>query len=99
MEREKPMETVVEKGLTPADYQCALDVQSACNLSGVVHSFSEIIGRIWEEAHKDLSEKRGTDWVNNHPICRLFAEQISFLSSKTDYFDASKECREKSTKE
>jgi len=80
------------KGLTANDYQAALDVQSACNLSGVVHSFSAVIKRVWDEAN---ALGKGTDWVNSHPICRLYAEQIAYLASKTDYFDASKECREK----
>lgn len=63
--------------LTPHDYQLAIHSQSACNLSGIVHSFSEVISRIWNEA-RALGE--GTDFVNRHPISRLFAEQIAHLS-------------------
>jgi hypothetical protein len=81
------------KGLTANDYQTALDVQSACNLSGVVRSFAEVMPKIWDEARSQ--NQGGTDWVNSHPICRLYAEQIAFLAGKMDYFDASKECREK----
>lgn len=54
-------------------YKEALSVQDACNLSGVVHSFSKILPAIWESCD-------GTDEVNRHPICRLFAEQIMFLT-------------------
>ena len=63
--------------LTRKDYQNALDVQSACNLSGVVKSFADVMGRIFDEGH---SGKKGTDWINTHSICRLYAEQIAHLS-------------------
>ena len=33
-------------------YQTALDVQDACNLSGVVHSFSQVITEVWKEARE-----------------------------------------------
>lgn len=90
------MKTLEETGgLTANDYQNALDVQSACNLSGVVHSFSEVIERVWNEAHR---LGKGTAWVNSHPICRLYAEQIAHLTGETDYFDASKICQENSFK-
>ena len=64
-------------GLTKKDYQDALNSQSACNLSGIVHTFSKVVSKIWEHAHSD---GRGTEWVNKHPICRLYAEQIAHLS-------------------
>jgi len=63
--------------LTKKDYQTAIDIQSASNLSGVVNSLNQIMPRIWKEARSQL---KGTDWVNQHPICRLFAEQIYHLS-------------------
>ena len=71
------------------DYQSAVDSQGACNLSGIVHSFSEILPRIWEEAN---SIEEGTDWINRHPICVLFAEQIKHLSTGITYFDAYQLC-------
>jgi hypothetical protein len=80
--------------LEKRDYQEAVLAQGACNLSGIVHSFSEILSKIWDEAHE---EKKGTDWVNNHPISVLFAEQITHLANagKRDYFEAYKICTEK----
>jgi hypothetical protein len=77
--------------LEPKDYQDALMVQSACNLSGVVHSFSETLSKIWDEARETGKD---TDWVNKHPICTLFAEQIAHLA-KGDYFEAYKVCEER----
>lgn len=63
--------------LTKKDYQDALLSQSACNMSGIVHAFSRVITEIRDEPE---AKKQGTDWVNRHPICRLYAEQITFLS-------------------
>jgi hypothetical protein len=63
--------------LTKRDYQYAIYAQSACNLSGIVNSFAEMLPRIWEEAR---AKGQGTEYVNCHPISRLFAEQIAHLS-------------------
>lgn len=57
--------------------QAALDVQNACNLSGIVRSFSPIMLTIWEEARRI---EKGTDWVNTHPIAILFISKLSDLS-------------------
>ena len=65
-------------GLTFEDYKTALVIQDACNLSGVVHSFSRMMNKIWEEAHKT---QKSTDWVNKHPIAILFADKIAHLST------------------
>lgn len=88
-EYEKP-----DKHLTPADYDKALGSQNACNLSGIVKWLAVILDKIWQEAH---DRGKGTDWVNQHPICRLVGEQIYFLSSR-DYHDASFYCEERAKK-
>jgi hypothetical protein len=77
--------------VTKADFQAALNSQSACNLSGIVFAFAEIMQRICDEANE---KGHGTDWKNNHPICRLFAEQISHLSAGTSYFAANDACEQ-----
>lgn len=59
------------------EYQNALMVQGAANVSGVVYSLAKVLPKIWEEA-RELG--RGTDYVNGHPIVRLYAEQIIYLS-------------------
>lgn len=63
--------------LTASDYKEALTVQDACNLSGVINAMNNVLARIRSEAHRT---SKGTDWVNTHPICRLFAEQIAHLT-------------------
>lgn len=71
-------------------WQAALDVQSACNLSGVVFSFAEAMHAICDEQN-ELRE--GTAWKNEHPIARLFAEQIAHLTRGREYFEADKIAR------
>ena len=64
--------------IRPEDYNTALEVQDACNLQAVIKSFNDILTRIRDEAR---SKMLGTTWVNPHPICRLFVEQITFLTT------------------
>ena len=77
-------------------YSDALAVQSAVNLSGVVHAFSEAMDELWAEADY-MGE--GTDYVNQHPVSVLFAGAIyrltrpgynrEFTAGDTAWFDAS----------
>ena len=55
----------------------ALLVQDACNLSGVAHSLSRAVTRIWELA-RELGH--GTDWVNQHPVVVLFVDKLASLA-------------------
>ena len=58
--------------------QTALDVQDACNLSGVAHSFVDIVMDVlWPEARR---LNHGTDWVNQHPIVTLFLDKLASLN-------------------
>jgi hypothetical protein len=68
----------------PNIYQDALYAQSACNLSGLVHALPGIIDVIKDEAreNKDILVRANVDkYVNEHPVIRLFVEQLLFLSS------------------
>ena len=60
--------------LTKKDYQDALYVQDACNLSGIVFSFAKVMQKICDD------NPGSTDARNTHPIARLYAEQIMHLS-------------------
>ena len=56
----------------------AIQVQDACNLSGVIHSFSNTIREV-----RELLENEGTlstDIVNKHPICVLYSSKIASLT-------------------
>lgn len=56
----------------------AIDVQDACNLSGVVHSFAHsVMPALWEEAHR-LGE--GTDYVNEQAIVTMFLDKMASLN-------------------
>lgn len=78
-EKQKPQ-------LTARDYQDAIDSQNACNLSGVIHSLSRVLPAIWAESN-------GTDEVNQHPIVKLYAEQIAHLSNGREYSNAHNICQ------
>lgn len=51
--------------------QDALDVQNACNLSGVVKGFDRAIA--------DLKSQLGSD-INHHPIVLLWLDKIASLT-------------------
>jgi hypothetical protein len=74
------------------EYEMALLSQGACNLSGLAHSLSQAMQLIWEEA---TEQGQGTDYVNNHPIVRLYVEQMSFLC-RADYSASYRTCLERS---
>ena len=63
--------------LTKADYESAISVQDACNLSGVVQSWGKMMSKIWAEAY---AARAGTEFVNEHPINVLFASKVASLT-------------------
>lgn len=63
--------------LTQREYQRAILIQDACNLSGVVHEWSRVMKKIWGEAN---ARDKGTDWVNNHPINVMYASKVASLT-------------------
>jgi|GEM_PF-2361523 len=72
----------------------ALDVQDACNLSGVAHSFLQAVQAVNAEM-RDRGE--GTEWRNNHPIIRLYVDKLASMAGVqgwTDLSGAYAECRE-----
>ena len=63
--------------LTKKDYLEGLQVQNACNLSGVVHTLSPVVSKVWDEAHE---LKKGTDYVNTHPLVIVYLDKINSLA-------------------
>lgn len=82
----------LEKPVEHRDYKMALLAQSAVNMSGILFEFAETMYRLCYESRM---YGHGTDWRNEHPICRLYAEQIMHLAKNTDYMKAYAECEEK----
>jgi hypothetical protein len=80
-----------QKERMKGEYKMALLSQGACNLSGLAHSLSKAMEMIWEEARE---QGEGTDYVNNHPIVRLYMEQMSFLC-RADYSESYRVCNER----
>ena len=63
----------------------AIDVQNACNLSGVVNSFSKAIADLWVIAREEGG--KGTAWINQHRVSRLYADKIKSLSGDIIFGD------------
>lgn len=57
--------------------QDALDIQNACNLSGVAHAFSGAMSALWTHAH---AAGMGTEWINTHPITIAYVSKLVSLA-------------------
>lgn len=81
------------QGKTVADLaQEALDIQNACNLSGVIHAWNRSISDL-----RRLFPAASTDWINQHPVNKMFASKVHDLTrmglSDMDAYDkAHEEC-------
>lgn len=53
----------------------ALNVQNACNLSGVVISFAQVIRDL-----KDNLPNAGSDEINQHPIIKIWVDKLASLT-------------------
>lgn len=75
--------------------QSALDVQDACNLSGVVFTFAQVMQTLCDV---DAKYHMSTSWKNTHPIVTLFLEQLANLNgykgTTTEFLDAIHKVRE-----
>lgn len=71
--------------------EMAIISQNACNLSGVAHSFSEVITAVRQELGNP-----STGEVNEHPVCKLFLFQMAslagILTHHTGYSEAHAAC-------
>ena len=82
--------------LTKKDYEQAIEVQDACNLSGVVHTLEELLPRIREEP-----DCTGTGYVNSHPIVVMYVNKLSSLSGAENglaFSTAYDECKKRAKK-
>jgi hypothetical protein len=66
----------------------ALDVQDACNLSGVVHGFSRAMTELREIARSEGWEN--TEKLNKHPVCIMWSDKIASLTGSIDLLQFSK---------
>ncbi len=60
----------------------AMDVQNACNLSGVVHSYSRTLTRLRAllESGEGRRDGDGCGQLNTHPIAQVWADKIASLT-------------------
>jgi hypothetical protein len=71
----------------------AILVQDACNLSGVVHSFSAAMTDL--RAHLSTQPDFSTDKLNRHPVAQMYASKIASLTGCEDarsFTNAYSEC-------
>jgi hypothetical protein len=72
--------------------RAAIDVQDACNLTGVVYSFADIMRRL-----RMLHPTEGTDFFNHHHVAVMFSSKIADMTgSERDlhFSTAYRRCRE-----
>ena len=71
--------------------QEAIDIQNACNLSGLVHGWSRSISRL-----RKLCPDLDTNGINRHPINFLWADKLADLAGVSGaimaYSDAMDSC-------
>ena len=80
-------------------YQDALDVQNACNLSGVLKSWASHVDAIWTEVR--ANPQSGTDAFNHHPVNVLFASKVASLTgseSTNGFHEAYEVCTQRAPK-
>lgn len=78
-------------------YQTAIDLQNACNLSGLAQTLAQMTTEIWEEAREN---GEGTEYVNRHPAVVLMLAQMLALSTGEElnpqtYHDALEACKQR----
>lgn len=71
-----------EQDIVPAHASLALEVQDACNLSGVAISFVAIV----KELNKH-PKSTGTDWVRCHPVSFMFCHKMCSMCGPEDLQD------------
>lgn len=79
--------------LMKRNYQDAMFVQNACNLSDIAHSLSRVLKEVWEEAD-ELGQ--GTHFVNSHPLVVLYVDKMRSLQSEADILESFLFCAEMS---
>ena len=87
------MNESTESFLSPEDYEDAIVVQDACNLSGIVIGFAKVMDKLCQESQR---LGMGTDWRNTHPIAIMYSDKIASLThsgSAESYSQAYTECR------
>lgn len=70
------------KELTRVLTRRALLGQDAVNLSGIVQSFAADTATLWELA---CMENQGTEWVNTHPISRMWTDKLYDLAHNHEF--------------
>ncbi len=86
-----------EQFLTPQMYREALLARNAVNYITVTQSLNRVLPHLWKEA---LAQEKGIEFVNKHPICRVYVGRLCSLNglevSNLAVEEACRECLERS---
>lgn len=67
---------MTNENLLIKDYEAALQMQYACNSSGIILALAEIMPRL---NYTTFALGKGLKWRDEHPILRLIIHQLSSL--------------------
>jgi hypothetical protein len=70
-------------------YQFALDVQNACNLSGVVLSLAKLMEQLCDDCRASSWVGPRNEWLRNHPALRLYLDKVNDMMGRPDLRDDS----------
>lgn len=77
----------------------ALQVQDACNVSGVVHGFARAMEAVMDDCRNGyacMSGITGTDAARHHPVTVLFMDKLNDMCgrelSQIEYCEAYEKC-------
>jgi len=73
-------------------YRDAITAQGACNLTGVLKTYNEVMGEVRKD-FEGRGEPFSTDDVNQHPISVLYAVKIQQLSTGLGFTDGTAEAK------
>jgi hypothetical protein len=75
---------VFETHIDVQDYKDAIVIQDACNISGVLLSFSKIILKLNQEM---FFQKYDFKWRDHHPLIILFLDKLASLAGGRTEWD------------
>ena len=61
---------------------CALSIQDACNLSGLVYAFAKVVEVVSAYANE---HGKSTEWKNKHPLAQLWVDKLGHLAGTQSF--------------
>ncbi len=80
-----PRPTYTIDDVPPKLARTAIDVQDACNPSGLIHALARAVTELHD--HPNYS---GTAWIRYHPIVLMFVEKLHDLAGRPGFAEYEK---------